>query len=134
MIDVEYTLADVKSGKTIHGGRYSSTSSASEVLSAEATSAVRSVPWFKRGLGWLVIVLLLPVFTIGFIRTMVARRSNGANAFMLAIYTVADAILAYLLVGAALAGVWSVLVFLVAVALAFGYNVRIMTFALKLEN
>lgn len=134
VLEVEYALIDVKSGETIHNSRYSNTLPASELLDAEATTAVRRVPWFQRGLGWLVIVLLLPVFTIGFIRTMVARRSNGVNAFMLAIYTVADAILAYLLVGAALAGFWSVLCFLVAVAVALAYNVRIMTFALKLED
>lgn len=133
-IDVEYTLADVATGETIYDGRYSNTSSASELLPAEATTFVRSFPWFKRGLGWLVIVLLLPVFTIGFIRTMVARRSNGVNAFMLAIYTVANAILAYLLVGAALAGFWSVLFFILAVVAAFAYSVRIMAFALKLEE
>jgi len=134
MLDVEYALADVTTGETIHSGRYSNASSASELLSAEATTFVRSLPWFKRGLGWLVIVLLLPVFTIGFIRTMVARRSNGVNTFVLAIYTLADAILAYLLVGAALVGLWSVFFFPVAVAVAFAYNIRIMSFALKLEG
>lgn len=134
VLEVEYTLADTKSGATIHSGRYSKTLSESEVLSDEATTVIRRVPWFKRGLGWLVIVLLLPVFTINFVRTMVARRSNGVNAFMLIIYTLADAILAYLLVGAALASFWSVLFFLIAVGFAFAYNVRIMTFALRLEE
>lgn len=133
-IDVEYTLADVTSGETIHAGCYSNVSPASELLSAGARTFVRSFPWFKRGLGWLVIVLLLPVFTIGFIRTMVARRSNGVNAFLLAIYTLVDAILAYLLVGAMLAGWWSVLRFFAAFAIAFAYNTRIMSFALTLEG
>lgn len=133
VLDVEYALADVNSGETIHAGRYSNISSASELLSAEATAFVRSVPWVRRGLGWVVIVLLLPVFTIGFIRTMVARRSNGLNAFILAIYTLVDAILAYLLVGAALIGFWPVSFFLVAVAVALAYNIRITSFAVELE-
>lgn len=134
ILDVEYTLADVASGKTIHAGRYSNASPASELLSPGTTTFVRSFPWFKRGLGWLVIVLLLPVFTIGFIRTMVARRSNGANALVLVIYTSATAILAYLLVGGALVGFWSVSFFVLAVVAAFAYNIRIMSFALKLEG
>lgn len=134
ILDVEYALVDVESGETIHAGRYSNSSSASELLSGEATAYVRSFPWFKRALGWIVIVLLLPVFTITFIRTMVGRGSNGANAFVLGIYTWADTLLAYLLVGAALAGFWSVLVFLAAVIAAFVYNVRIMSFAVKLEG
>ena len=134
IIDVEYTLADVTSGETIHSGRYSNGSSASELLSTEPTSLVRSLPCLERVLGWLVIVLLLPVFTIGFIRTMVAQRSNGVNGFVLALYTLADAILAYLLVGAALAGLLSIFCILVAVAVALAYNTRIMSFALKLEE
>ena len=134
ILDIEYTLADVTSGKTIHSGRYTNVSSASELSSAAATTFVGSFPWFKRGLGWIVVVLLLPVFTIGFIRTMVARRSNGVNAFVLAIYTLADTILAYLLVGAALTGFWSVSVFVGAVAVAFAYNIRVLSFALKLEG
>ena len=74
------------------------------------------------------------MFTIGFLRTMVARRSNGVNAFTLTVYTLAHTILAYLLVGAALIGFWSVFFFLVAVVTALAYNVRIMSFALNLEG
>ena len=62
------------------------------------------------------------------------NRSNGANASLLIIYSIADVILAYLLVGAALTSVWSVVIFILAVVAAFLYNVRIMTFALKLEE
>ncbi|MFW6114399.1 MAG: hypothetical protein ACOC7K_01520 [bacterium] len=134
LLEVEYTLADVASGKAIYTGHYSNVSSTSELLPAQVTTLVRSIPWFKRGLGWLVIVLLLPVFTIGFIRMMVARHSNAVNAFLLAIYTTADAILAYLLVGAALFDFWPVLFFVVAVAAAVVYNVRIMSFAVRLEE
>ncbi len=47
-------------------------------------------------------MLLLPVFTIAFIRTMVRKDSNKTNAFVLGIYTVADALLAWLLIGAAI--------------------------------
>jgi hypothetical protein len=133
-LEVEYTLADVATGGVIHQGRFSNTAAPGELFSPEATALVRSIPWFQRGLGWIVVVLLLPVFTIGFIRTLVARRSNGVNAFVLCIYTVVDAILAYLLVGAALAGFWTAAAFVLAVLIALAYNIRIMSFAVKMEE
>ena len=133
-VHVNYWLVGAD-GKTICPGRYlEDTPAASTTIGTEVVQEVtRSIPWFKRGLAWLVAVLLLPVFTIAFIRTMVSKGSNKTNAVMLGIYTLADAILAYLLVGAALDGFWSVFFFALAVVGAFFYNVRIMGWALKLE-
>jgi len=133
-LEVEYTLVDVPSGEIIHQGHYLKPPSSSTIMPAEMIESVRRIPWFQRGLGWLIIVLLLPVFTIGFIRAIVSRRSNGANALVLVIYLLADVILAYLLVGVALAGFWSVTFFVLAVVVAFAYNIRIMTFAIQLEE
>ena len=131
-VDVAYHLGDVKTGKVAYTGRFRDGSS-NALSPAAVKAAVQKFPWFQRGLAWLVLVLLLPVFTIAFIRTMVREQSNRRNAFVLAIYTVVDAVLAWLLVGAALASWWSVLIFIVAVVAAFLYNVRLMTFAVHLE-
>jgi hypothetical protein len=65
---------------------------------------------------------------------MVRKESNRANGFTLAIYTAADALLAYLFLGAGLGSVVSALLFALVVGLAFAYNVFIMTFALKMEH
>ena len=65
-------------------------------------------------------------------KTMVSKRSNRTNAFVLGIYTVADAFLAYILVGPAIGALWPLIGFAIAIGFAFLYNVRIMTFALKL--
>jgi hypothetical protein len=132
-MDVTYHIGDVKTGKVAYTGRFQDGASDTDVSLANVKEAVQKFPWFQRGLAWLVLVLLLPVFTIVFIRTMVRQRSNRRNAFILAIYTVVDALLAWLLVGAALASWWSVLIFIVAVVAAFLYNIRIMTFAINLE-
>ncbi len=133
-INVEVNLADVSTGSIVFSKRYNlETSSASQIL-ANIKEQSRGFPWFQRLLGWLLAVLLLPVFTISFMRAMLRKESNKTNAFVLAIYTLADALLAWLLVGAALNSWWSALVFVVAVAIAFVYNVRIMTFALRLEG
>jgi len=92
------------------------------------------IPWHIRFLGFVLFVLLLPVFTISFIRTMVAKRSNKINAFMLSIYTVIDVILAFFMIGCSFASIWSVVFFLLGSLLAFGYNYLLMCYALKLES
>ena len=79
-------------------------------------------------------MLLLPVFSIGFIRSMVSKNSNSTNAFVLGVYTLADGLLAWLMVGASVTSMWTGLILLAAIAIALAYNVRIMTFALKLET
>lgn len=99
-------------------------------LSAHASG----VPWHIRFLLFVIAALLLPVVTISFIRTMVAKKSNGVNAFVLGIYTAVDLILAFFMVGGSLSSFFAVAVFLLAGGLAFLYNVKIMTFAVRLEE
>ncbi len=132
-IDVEVHLADVTTGRPVFTRRYRIEQPAAAVK-ATAQKAGQSFPWFRSLLGWFIAVLLLPVFTITFIRTMVSKGSNMSNAFVLCVYTLADALLAWLLVGAALNSWFPVLVFTAAVIVAFLYNIRIMTFALRLEE
>lgn len=133
-IDVEVHLADVSTGQTVFTKRYSTEASPTASVTAAMQEASQSFPWFQRLFGWLIAVLLLPVFTIAFIRAMVRKGSNKSNAFVLGVYTLADALLAWLLVGAALNSWFPVVVFIAAVAVAFLYNIRIMTFALRLEE
>ena len=95
-----------------------------------AASAV-GAPWI---LGLALAVLLLPVVTISFIRTMVSKRSNGVNAFTLGVYTAIDAIIAYFMVGMSLETTASVVLFVGAVLFALFYNVAVMNFAVRLED
>ncbi len=134
-IDVEIHLVDVATGRPVFTRHYRlEQTAAAAAVKATAQKTAQSFPWFRSLLGWFIAVLLLPVFTIAFIRTMVSKGSNMSNAFVLCVYTLADALLAWLLVGAALNSWLPVLVFIVAVTVAFLYNVRIMTFALRLEE
>ena len=98
------------------------------------SSAASAIPWYIRLLGFVQTVLLLPILTISFIRTMVAKRSNKVNAFMLTTYTVIGMILAFLMVGGMFASFGSVLGFLIASGCAFVYNYYIMCYALRLES
>ena len=133
-IDIEVRLADVTTGQLVFTKRYTTESSPASSVTTAVQEATQSFPWFQRLFGWLVAVLLLPVFTIAFIRAMVRKGSNKSNAFVLGIYTLTDSLLAWLLVGAALNSWFPVVVFIVAIAAAFLYNVRVMTFAVKLEE
>ncbi len=133
-IDVEVHLTDVATEQSVFTKRYGIEAPPTSAATAAVQEAAQSFPWFQRLFGWLIAVLLLPVFTIAFIRTMVRKGSNGTNAFVLGVYTLTDTLLAWLLVGAALNSWFPVMVFIVAVVAAFLYNVRIMTFALRLED
>jgi hypothetical protein len=134
-IDLEVRLVDIRSGKEVFKDRVAEDTAAVVSGAREMMgNSSAGLAWWKRLLSWAVVVLLLPVFTIGFIRTMVNRKSNRANAGILVIYTLVDAVLAYLMVGIPLAGWVPMLVFLVAVALALVYNIYIMSFAARLEE
>jgi hypothetical protein len=133
-MDLEISLAEVAGGQVLFTKRYSKEMPCGPFEPAAIEESASRIGGVHRFLAWGVIVLLLPVFTIAFIRTMVRKESNRANAFTLGIYTAADALLAYLLLGAGLTSLVSILLFVLAAGLAFAYNVSIMTFALKMER
>jgi hypothetical protein len=133
-IDLEITLADVAGRQALFTRRYSKEIPSGPLSAAAIEDSASSIGWVRRLLAWAVLVLLLPVFTISFIRAMVRKQSNRANAFTLGVYTAADALLAYLFLGAGLASLLSALLFVLVVGMAFAYNVFIMTFALKMEQ
>lgn len=93
-----------------------------------------TIPWYMRLLGFVLLVLLLPVVTISFVRTMVAKRSNKVNVFVLGVYTAIDVILAFFMVGGTIGSFAAVVVFLAASLSALLYNMSLMSFALRLES
>jgi hypothetical protein len=133
-LDIEVGLADVASGQSVFSKKYARESALSALSPAVIREQMHTLSWPARLIAWAVAVLLLPVFTIGFIRTMVKKESNRSNAFVLAIYTAAAALLAYLIVGVDFGSWLAILLFLIAVGMAFAYNIFIMTFALRLET
>ena len=132
--DLDLTLASVDDGKVVFTKRYSRDIAPGLFSNPVVQEQMQAIKPARRFLGWVVIVLLLPVFSIAFIRAMVRKESNRVNAFTLTVYTVVDALLAYLLLGVALTGWLSVLLFIVAVGAALAYNFRVMNFALRLET
>lgn len=83
---------------------------------------------------WLMAMLLLPIATIGFIRTAVRRNSNKSNAFVLAVYTAVSVIAAYVIIGATLSGIWVIGLLSIAGLVALFYNIKIVSFAIRLEE
>lgn len=79
-------------------------------------------------------ILILPVATISFIRTMVSKRSNGVNAFTLGVYTAIDFILAFFVVGPKFDTTAKTLVFVGMGIFSLMYNFMVMNYALKLED
>lgn len=133
-MDLELSLAEVAGPKVLFSRRYSKEVPSGPFAPAAVPESASHIGGLERLLAWGVMVLLLPVFTVSFIRAMVRKESNRANAFTLGVYTAADALLACLLLGAGLTSWLSALLFALVVGMAFAYNVFIMTFALKMEQ
>jgi len=132
-IDVEVTLASTSDSESLFSKRYTKATGSEPIDSPHTSDTSTTFPTLQRCVAWILLVLLLPVFSVGFIRAMVVRNSNATNAFVLGVYTLADALLAWLMVGATLTSWWIGLILATAIGIAFAYNVRIMTFAMKLE-
>ena len=132
-LDLQIILGKIEGREILIDRRYTKELTSTALTPAAVQDEVRKIGPAQRFLGWVLVVLLLPVFSIRFIRAMVRKESNRANAATLAIYTTVDSLLAFLIVGASLGSWGSALVFLGLVGVAFGYNVFIMTFALKME-
>ncbi len=133
-LDAEVTLANVSTGEILFTKRYNKDTTPFTALAAGVASITLGIPWYQRLVAWILIVVLLPVFTIAFIRTMVRKKSNRSNAFVLAVYTVAAVLLAYLAGVCGFSSWWSSAFFLLLAAGAFAYNVAFMSFALRLED
>ena len=93
-----------------------------------------TIPWYLRFLFALLLILLLPIVTISFIRTMVAKSSNRINAFVLGTYTLIGAIIIFFMIGGSFSSAIQVISFLICLGIAFVYNVQIMVLALHLEK
>jgi len=135
--DIDVGFGEVGSSKTLMQKTYShddSTDAKATTADAGAADSASGYSWFTRSLAWLLIVLLLPVITISFIRAAARKNSNGANAFVLGVYTLSDAALACLLVGAALTSWPGIIMLVIATGLALAYNIRMMSYGLHLEK
>ena len=132
-LDLEISLAAVPSGELLFTRRYDEQQGSGLLPGAETPESIRRIGFAKRFFLLALLILLLPVFTIVFIRTMVRKRENRSNALTLGVYTAADAILALLLLGTDFRSFLSVLFLLVIITAALLYNVAIMTHAVRLE-
>jgi hypothetical protein len=133
-LDLQLVLARTQDKQIMMDKHFTKELASAAFLPAGLQEEAHKAGMVQRFLGWVLAVLLLPVFTISFIRAMVRKESNRANAGTLAIYTVADTVLACLMLGVGLGSWGEALLFLLFAAAAFGYNVSIMTFALRLEQ
>jgi len=146
MIKGEWGIVKASDGKVVYTDTFeydtitSTTAkirqSVSELATDTSSSAgpFTSIAWQIRVLAFLVVMLLLPVFTFMFIRAMVVKRSNKVNAFLLGIYTFVDMVFAFFMVGGSFVSTAAIIVFVISSFIAFTYNTALMSFALKLEE
>lgn len=141
-LDLDLTLAKVGSGDTVFTRHYNNetkpgapgATAAAAVAALDPPAPVQRMAWARRLFIWAAIVLLLPVLTISFIRTMVRKGSNRSNAFTLGIYLAVNVLMALVMLEVGFSSWFSAALFLLLAGLAFAYNVSIMTFALRLET
>lgn len=129
-LDAEVFLVDTSTDEILLHRRYEETA----VTDAAATHEPSASNTFRDILIWAVTVLLLPIATISFIRAMVRRKSNSMNAFVLLTYTAINILLGLLLLGSSLTGWIPAILFMLAVGAALTFNLRVMSFALHLEE
>jgi len=134
VVDVRYRLVSA-GGHVVHDGRYRKQVKAAPVM--PAMPAALQAGWetlLYRGLAWGLMMLLLPVVSVSFIRTMLRRNSNTANAVMLAVYALAGGISAHLLFSPLMDGGWLALTVLGASAIAFAYTVYLASTIINMEK
>lgn len=130
---LELTLADIATKAVLFTKTYEQTWNPTMLEPLLSGTPVQRSSTISRLLGWTLVVLLLPVFTIGFLRATVRRNSNRSNLGVLTLYASVATVLAVLLFGIP-SGIGSILSLLTLSFLAFCYQVWVMTFALRLES
>jgi hypothetical protein len=134
ILDLEVHLVDAESGKDLFSKRYKRDDSGSPIedsLTSMTTSAAQTA---QKASAWLVAVLLLPAFTSGFVRSMVRKESNGWNAAALAVYTLADVLLAVVIAGEGKSAFAWTLSIMGSAAAALTYNVFVMSQVARAER
>jgi len=133
-LDVEVYLIDTATGATVFSRRYQEDGGLGSLVHAVIGHSTGRTGWLHKAGAWAIVVLLLPVFSIGFIRAMVRKESNATNAFVLAVYTGADLLLACLIAEGPFTSTVGVALLIAAAAAALLYNAKIMTMALRPES
>lgn len=142
----EWHLLELRSGAIVHSGVINESTisddkkqiaallkNVSELNKGSFLQHTASLlPGHIRFLIFLIFMLLFPIFTISFIKAILAKKSNQANAVMLGTYTLVDAIMAFFMIGGVFSTDLITLFFLMSTGLAFFYNAYIMCFALKI--
>ena len=99
-----------------------------------ASAHEATVPLYARILAFVFIALLLPMITFPFFRSTTAKRSNQANAVVLALYAAIGGILAFLMIGGAFSTPALTALFFIAFIANVIYDLAMLSFATRLEK
>ncbi|MDO4570276.1 MAG: hypothetical protein Q4D38_07835 [Planctomycetia bacterium] len=145
--NIEYSLLDKSGTLVIDHQEFTTEAAPAETSEDAGTSSsglsptdekiletIQGASWGHRLIGWVLLVLTLPIVTIVFLQKMTALQSNGVNAFVLVLYTAIDGILAYFLNLFDWSSALMTLVFVLCIVCALLYNMRIMTFSMRFND
>jgi len=149
VINGQYHLIDAQTMQPLFTGTISTAKQEAAAEAAPETQAVAvveqtaepavsaheaTVPLYARILAFVFIAILLPMITFPFFRSTAAKRSNQANAVVLALYAAIGGILAFLMIGGSFATPALTALFFIAFIANVIYDLAMLSFATRLEK
>lgn len=132
-LKLELALTEISTGLPLLERTYSSHWRPSALEPVVLEDKIGSFGGGGRLVVWALGVLLIPIATIQFLKNTVRRQSNAHNAAGLAVYAGIDFLLGLLLLGSP-SSLGAMLIFGVLLAVAFGYNVWVMSTVHRLAS
>lgn len=133
-IDLDIRFVDLVKDRVLYSNKFVQEFKGNVLSPRYISARLKGISVGERLVMWILSVVLVPIITVSFARSMVKRKSNRANAVALSMYSVINILFALLLLGPGLSKWWSVLLLLGAVLLAFAYNVAYLSFLSRLEE
>lgn len=128
-IDLDVYFVDMGTGRILFQQQYVRESRSIIPRDPGLEDDLARYPLFQRLVAWVFAVLSLPIITLPFLRFAANKYSTNLTLAVLSLYTLANAVLAWFLIGAKIDSWFSALLFLGALFVATIYNSKMMVFA-----
>ena len=137
VISGDWYIINAKTKQTIFKGTIStSRENTTTDMQQNTASSVSSsaINLFYNILVFTLFALLIPIITFPLLRSTAAKRSNQANAIVIALYGTIGGILAFLMVGCSFARTSTTILFFIAFIANIIYDLAMLSFATRLEQ
>jgi hypothetical protein len=133
-IDLFVRMVDLRNELVLYAMRYQDSMTASPLSISYVASRISDSSLPRRVVIGFLFILLLPWLTIQAMVIVLKRQSNGANAGLILVYTLADALVIYVLMGFNLDDWLSTLTILISIGLAALYSIVVANYVAGLET